>query len=172
MQHFPPENEPEKHRALKAQFLNLNLLGDDDAQQDGLVKTSLGNLVRLCEPAVILDEGHKATSDLARSTIEGFNPSVVVELSATPHKEANVLVRVTGKELLVEHMIKLPINIANSNQPSWRNCLTQAREKREHLAKLAERHYRATEKLIRPIVLVQVERTGKDQRDAGFVHSE
>ena len=61
-------------------------------------------------------------------------------------------------------MIKLPINIANSNQPSWKNCLTQAREKREHLAKLAERHYRATEKLIRPIVLVQVERTGKDQR--------
>ena len=83
-----------------------------------------------------------------------------------------MLVRVTGKELLDEQMIKLPINIANSNQPSWKNCLTQARDKREHLAKLAERHYRATEKLIRPIVLVQVERTGKDQRDAGFVHSE
>ena len=121
---------------------------------------------------MILDEGHKATSELARKTIEGFNASIVVELSATPQKEANVLVRVTGKELLDEQMIKLPINIANSNQPSWRNCLTQAREKREHLAKLAERHYSATEKLIRPIVLVQVERTGKDQRDAGFVHSE
>ena len=107
-----------------------------------------------------------------RRTIEGFNASVVVELSATPPKEANVLVRVTGKELLDEEMIKLPINIANSNQPSWKNCLTQAREKREHLAKLAEKHYRATEKLIRPIVLVQVERTGKDQRGARFIHSE
>jgi len=172
VQHFPPENDPEKHKALKSQFLNLDMLGDDDGQDESLVKTSLGNLVRLCEPAVILDEGHKATSELARSTIEGFNASIVVELSATPPKEANVLVRVTGKELLDEQMIKLPINIANSNQPSWKNCLTQAREKREHLAKLAERHYRATEKLIRPIVLVQVERTGKDQRDTGFVHSE
>jgi type III restriction enzyme len=172
VQHFPPENEPEKHKALKAQFLNLDTLGEDKGQDEGLVKTSLGNLVRLCEPAVILDEGHKATSDLARRTIEGFNASVVVELSATPHKEANVLVRVKGTELLDEQMIKLPINIANSNQPSWKNCLTQAREKREHLTKLAERHYRATEKLIRPIVLVQVERTGKDQRDTGFVHSE
>ena len=172
VQHFPPENEPEKHKALKDQFPNLDMLGDDNGHDEDLVKTSLGNLVRLCEPAVILDEGHKATSELARKTIEGFNSSTVVELSATPPKEANVIVRVTGKELLDEQMIKLPINIANSNQPSWRNCLTQAREKREHLAKLAERHYRATEKLIRPIVLVQVERTGKDQRDAGFVHSE
>ena len=142
------------------------MLGDDEEQGERLVKTSLGNLVRICEPAVILDEGHKATSELARKTIEGFNASVVIELSATPQKEANVLVRVTGKELLDEEMIKLPINIANSNQPSWKNCLTQAREKREHLAKLAERHYRSTEKLIRPIVLVQVERTGKDQRDS------
>jgi type III restriction enzyme len=170
--HFPPENDPPKHKALKAQFPNLDTLGEDGGQDECLVKTSLGNLVRLCEPVVILDEGHKATSDLARKTIEEFNATVVVELSATPPKEANVLVRVTGKELLDEQMIKLPINIANSNQPSWKSCLTQARDKREHLAKLAERHYRATEKLIRPIVLVQVERTGKDQRDTGFVHSE
>ena len=169
VQHFPAEDHAEKHKVLKAQFPNLDMLGDDEGQDERLVKTSLGNLVRLCEPAVILDEGHKATSELARKTIEGFNTSVVIELSATPQKEANVLVRVTGKELLDEQMIKLPINIANSNQPSWKNCLTQAREKREHLAKLAERHYRATEKLIRPIVLVQVERTGKDQRDTGFV---
>ena len=172
VQHFPPENEPEKHKALKIQFPNLDMLGDDEEQDERLVKTSLGNLVLLCEPAVILDEGHKATSELARRTIEGFNASVVVELSATPPKEANVLVRVTGKELLDEEMIKLPINIANSNQPSWKNCLTQAREKREHLVKLAEKHYRASEKLIRPIVLVQVERTGQDQRGSRFIHSE
>lgn len=148
------------------------MLGEDDGQDERLVKTSLGNLVRLCEPAVILDEGHKATSELARRTIEGFNASIVVELSATPPKDANVLVRVNGKELLEEQMIKLPMNISNSDQSSWQNCLTQAREKREHLTKLAEQHYRATEKLIRPIVLVQVERTGKDQRDTGLVHSE
>lgn len=172
VQHFPPENDPDKHKVLKAQFLNLDMLGEDEGQDACLVKTSLGNLVRRCEPAVVLDEGHRATSALARRTIEGFNASVVVELSATPPKEANVLVRVKGTELLDEQMIKLPINIANSNQPSWKNCLTEAREKREHLTRLAERHYRATERLIRPIVLVQVERTGKDQRDTGFVHSE
>lgn len=172
VQHFPPEDDPEQHKGLKARIPNLDMLSENEARGEYLVKTSLGNLVRLCEPAVILDEGHKATSSLARQTIEGFNASIVVELSATPPKEANVLVRVTGKELLDEQMIKLPMNIANSNQKSWKDCLTQGRDKRDELAKLAERHFRATGKLIRPIVLVQVERTGKDQRDAGFVHSE
>lgn len=172
VQHFPPEDDPEQHKALKARIPNLDMLSENEARGEYLAKTSLGNLVRLCEPAVILDEGHKATSSLARQTIEGFNASIVVELSATPPKEANVLVRVTGKELLDEQMIKLPMNIANSNQKSWKDCLTQARDKRDELAKLAERHFRGAAKLIRPIVLVQVERTGRDQRDVGFVHSE
>ena len=66
------------------------------------MKTSLGNLVRIYEPPVILDEGHKATSALARRTIEEFNASVVVELSATPPKEVNILTRVSGGELLEE----------------------------------------------------------------------
>jgi type III restriction enzyme len=172
VQHFPPEDEPELHKALKARIPNLDMLAEDEAKGEYLVKTSLGNLVRLYEPAVILDEGHKATSALARETIEQFNASVVVELSATPPKEANILTRVGGKELLDEEMIKLPINIANSNQKSWKDCLTQAKDKREALSQLAEQHYRGTGKLIRPIVLVQVERTGKDQRDTEFVHSE
>jgi type III restriction enzyme len=172
VQHFPPENAPEEHKALKTRIPNLDMLVENEAREEYLVKTSLGNLVRLCEPPVVLDEGHKVTSDLARRTIDGFNASVVIELSATPPKEANVLVQVSGKELLDEEMIKLPINIANSNQKSWKDCLTQARDKREELARFAEEHYKSTGKAIRPIVLVQVERTGKDQRDAGLVHSE
>lgn len=172
VQHFPSEDEPEQHKTLKARIPNLDMLAEDETRGEYLVKTSLANLVRVCEPAVILDEGHKATSSLARKTIEGFNASIVVELSATPPKDANNLVRVSGKELLDEHMIKLPINIANSNQKSWRECLTQARDRREELSKLAAQHFKTSDKIIRPIVLVQVERTGKDQRDAGFVHSE
>jgi type III restriction enzyme len=172
VQHFPPEDAPDKHRELKERIPNLEMLEEDPNSDSYLVKTSLGNLVRLCEPAVILDEGHKATSTLARQTIEGFNPSVVVELSATPAKGTNVLVRVNGQELLEEQMIKLPMNVGSSNQKNWKDCLTQARDKRLELASLAQQHYHKTRNIIRPIVLVQVERTGKDQRQAPFVHSE
>ena len=64
------------HKDLDETRQYMRMLGDDDGQNERLVKTSLGNLVRICEPAVILDEGHKATSALARQTIEGFNASL------------------------------------------------------------------------------------------------
>src|SRR6266496_4535918 len=56
VQHFPPEDEPEKHKALKARIPNLDMLAEDEARGEYLVKTSLANMVRICEPAVILDE--------------------------------------------------------------------------------------------------------------------
>ena len=60
--HFPPEDEPERHRQLKERIPNLEMLEDDPNRGAHQVRTSLANLVRLCEPAVVLDEGHKATS--------------------------------------------------------------------------------------------------------------
>ena len=170
--HFPPEDEPAAHKALKEKLPNLKMLGDDDQIDGNLLRTSLGNLLAMHEPAVILDEGHKAYSGLAQKTIEGFNPAIVVELSATPGEESNILCRVSGKELLDEGMIKLPINICNSNEGRWENCLSKAKTKREELEQVATRHFEKTHRQIRPIVLVQVERVGKDQRDAGLIHSE
>jgi type III restriction enzyme len=172
VRHFPPEDDLGAHRALKEKFSNLKMLGDDGQIENNLVRTSLGNLLAIHEPAVILDEGHKAYSDLAQKTIEGFNASIVVELSATPSSESNILCRVSGEELLGEGMIKLPINICNSNEGRWENCLSKAKLKREELEKIAEAHYEKTQREIRPIVLIQVERTGRDQRDAGLIHSE
>jgi type III restriction enzyme len=174
VQHFPPETDSEAHRKLKEDVPNLDMLAEDAERGDHLVATSVGNLVRLCHPAVILDEGHKATSDLARRTIEGFNASIVVELSATPTRDANVICRVSGEELLNEEMIKLPLNIAASGVGNWKELLTRARDKRVTLAKKAKTYWKENpeKRLIRPIVLVQVERTGHDQRDQDHIHSE
>lgn len=174
VQHFPPEDDAEAHRKLKAEFPNLDMIEDDAERGRHLVATSIGNLVRICRPAVILDEGHKATSRLARETIAGFNASILVELSATPKESRsngfrhipNILCRVSGAELLREQMIKLPLNIATSQERSWESTLTMARDKRIALARTAEDFAAQSpdERSIRPIVLVQVERTGSDQR--------
>jgi type III restriction enzyme len=174
VQHFPPENDFAAHRALKEQITNLDMLVDDAERGEHLVATSIGNLVKLCQPVVILDEGHKATSELAQRTIREFNAAAVVELSAMPRPGSNVLCRVTGQELLAEEMIKLPLNIATSAQKKWQDVLTQARDRRLALAKLAEEHFEQAgpERQIRPIVLVQVERTGKEQLGKNFIHAE
>lgn len=174
VQHFPPEDDAESHRKLKQEFPNLDMIEDDAARGRHLVATSIGNLVRICRPAVILDEGHKATSKLARDTIAGFNASVLVELTATPKESRsngfrhipNILCKVSGEELLREQMIKLPLNIATSQERSWQSTLTMVRDKRMALARKAQQYASesAEQRFIRPIVLVQVERTGADQR--------
>ncbi len=171
--HFPPEDDARGHKALKVGVPNLDMVEDDDKAGRHLVKTSIGNLVRLCRPPVILDEGHKAVSELARSTIEGFNAAIVVELSATPAQGTNIISRVTGAELLDEEMIKLPLNVKTSGKKKWQDVVTEARDKRLALAKAAEKHASETgEPLIRPIVLVQVQRTGKDQKGPGIIHAD
>ncbi len=171
--HFPAEDDYAGHKDLKARFPNLEMLVDDEAKGEHLAKTSLGNLIRMCEPPMILDEGHKAYTHLAQDMITDCNASVVVELSATPHKDANVLCRVSGQQLLDEHMIKLPINICNSNDGNWQDCLAKAKTRREGLEAKAEKRHAEGGRYIRPIVLVQVERTGKDQREDGkVIHSQ
>lgn len=172
--HFPAEDDPAGHAALKKRFPNLDMIEDDPDRNRCLIKTSVGNLVKLCRPAVVLDEGHKATSDLAQRTLREFNASIILELSATPRKGANIVSRASGDELLLEEMIKLPLNIAVSGARDWKDLLTRARDKRDRLeadaAALVEQGKFG--QFIRPIVLVQVERTGKDQRDGKHIHAE
>ncbi|MGP1347094.1 MAG: DEAD/DEAH box helicase [Phycisphaerales bacterium] len=172
--HFPAEDDPAGHAKLKGEVPNLDMIEDDPERGRCLIKTSVGNLVKLCRPAVVLDEGHKATSDLAQRTLREFNASIILELSATPRRGANIISRASGDELLREEMIKLPLNIAVSGARDWKDLLTRARDKRDRLqaeaAGLVERGEFG--QFIRPIVLVQVERTGKDQRDGKHIHAE
>ncbi len=139
------------------------------------VKHSLGNAIRITRPIVILDEGHRAYSDLARNTICGLNPRFILELSATPNMRkhlSNILVSVSGIKLKEEEMIKLPINIINSDKWNWKQTLCKAYEKIQKLNDDCEHHYQKSERYIRPIMLIQVERTGKEQREKQFIHTE
>ena len=85
---------------------------------------------------------------------------------------SNWLVDVRGKELDKEEMIKLPINVTVRGGDDWRDCLRESYEWLNSLQAEAERLKSDADRYIRPICLVQVERTGKDQRDAGFIHAD
>ena len=169
---FPPEDDATAHEALLARTPNLDTFEASAGVWGGLTKTSLGNTLRLLRPLVILDEGHKAYSRNAKATLEGFNPAMVVELSATPPREANVLVAITGEALNAEQMIKLDLHIHNKASVSWQDTLLAAIEHRESLEAQAQAFEAQSGTYIRPICLVQVERTGKEQRKAGFIHAE
>ncbi len=95
---FPLESDQKKQIALLKDFPNLDKESSEDSLFGVKVKTSFGNVVKILEPLIILDEGHKAKSELAASAIVECNPSCVCELTATPTDQANVLFSVAGRE--------------------------------------------------------------------------
>ncbi len=177
----PAEGDQQAHAEALARTPNL------DAYEDmfPMVKDSLGNALRIIRPVVVMDEGHRAISPLAVETLYGFNPSFVLELTATPKdvlakggknpvaaRPANVLVEVTGKELDREGMIKMPLNLDARQGVDWKATLNTALERLKSLAAAAVALRAETQRYIRPIMLVQVERTGKDQREGGHIHAD
>ncbi|WP_309384663.1 DEAD/DEAH box helicase [Cerasicoccus frondis] len=169
---FPDDSDSAGHQKLIARIPNLDRFDGEFALGGGQVKTSLGNTLRLLSPVIILDEGHKAYSQNAKATLEGFNPSIIVELSATPPKDANVLVDILGKELNDEEMIKLDLHVYSGSSTKWNDCLLASIEHREKLEEQARAYEAQSGNYIRPICLIQVERTGKDQRKPGLVHAD
>jgi len=180
---FPLEDDSDANGQLLdvVRNLDINDLADQGWMQ-GIVpgslsiKQSLGNVLRLIGPVVVIDEGHKAYSDTARDTLCGFNPRFIVELSATPNTQgkhqSNVLVNVPGADLKDEEMIKLPINVINEDKGGWKHTLTVSHAKLDELSRNSDSLQAETGRYIRPIMLVRVERTGKEQRDTAFVHAE
>ena len=139
------------------------------------VKQSLGNTLRLVRPVIIIDEGHRAYSNIARETLASFNPQFILELSATPNARewlSNILVDVPGTALKDEQMIKLPINIANFANADWKHTLTQSNEELARLGRHAAELEHRDGRYIRPIMLIRADRTGNDQRDGVHVHAE
>lgn len=180
---FPVEDDSTKNEALLKSIRNLDCNDlSDYGWQEGIapgsvsVKQSLGNVLRMVRPVIIVDEGHKAYSETARETLCGFNPKFILELSATPNANgkhhSNVLVNVSGQALKDEQMIKLPINLINEDKSEWKHTLSLAHAKLAELEKDAGQLQNETGRYIRPIMLIRVERTGKDQRDSAFVHAE
>jgi type III restriction enzyme len=169
---FPADDDQRGHREFLQKSPNLDTFEKDNGFWGRQIKTSLGNTLRLLNPLIILDEGHKAYSENARRTLEGFNPCLIIELSATPPQTANVLVEILGKELLAEEMIKLDLHIQNRASPAWKDTMLAAIEHRDWLEEEARKYGANTDVYVRPICLIQVERTGKDQRKPGVIHAD
>ncbi len=169
---FPDEDNFKPGEEFLKAFPNLDCFGDGTSVFGRQIKTSMGNTLRVLQPLVIIDEGHRAYSETARDTIHNFNPSFILELSATPPDKSNKLVKITGRELNEEEMIKLDIHLTNKSGLDWRDTMLCSLEQRKYLEKKANEYAQNTGEYIRPINLIQVERTGKDQRNVKFIHAE
>ena len=176
---FPASDDIPAQFELLGRIPNLSCYGKRD-NMGAIAHESLGNVLRLLRPVVVMDEGHKAYTASAMATLFDFNPSFVLELSATPKdrpndrppRYANWLVDIRGADLLSDQMIKLPINVKVRATSDWKVCLREALEHLNLLQSRADELRANTSRYIRPILLVQVERTGRDQRESAAIHSE
>jgi len=169
---FPAEDNYTGQKELLKKIPNLDCFGAEGEVFETQIKTSLGNTLKLLKPLVIIDEGHRAYGENARNTIQNFNPSFILELSATPPPQSNELVKITGRELHAEEMIKLDIHLVNKTSLDWHDTILATVEKLGELEHHARTYQANTGKYIRPSALIQVERTGKDQRGEKFIHAE
>ena len=172
---FPEGDDRTAAAALKARVPNIETHDLADGAP-GAVVQSLGNTLRLVRPIMVLDEGHSAYSAERRRLLGTFNPRFLLELTATPEREmSNILVKVGGKRLRDAEMIKLPIELVSDEKAHWTDTLKAALDKRAELEADALKHDAAVGRAdgpIRPIMLVRVERTGRDQRDGVHIHTE
>lgn len=148
----------QENGALLDHFQNIGDYKVLEKDESGIVN-SLANVIRLSNPLIILDEGHRAKTLLSFEVLKDLNPSFVIEYTATPRAESNVLVEVHSAELKEENMIKLPLVLQSSVQ--WQEALEQGIIKREALEKIAKSE-RGTR--IRPITLIQAEQEKEDEK--------
>ncbi len=135
-----------------------NLVEDTDfleKDEEGTIIYSLANVIKINNPVVIVDEGHNAQTALSFEMLQKLNPSFILEFTATPRSESNVIVKVLASELKAEKMVKIPIYLDNLTQ--WQEAIRDGITQREKLADLARKEKRETKEYIRPIVLLQAE---------------
>lgn len=140
-----------------------NLIEDTDfldKEEDGEIKYSLGNVIKINNPLVILDEGHNVQTTLSFDMLRDMNPSFILEFTATPRAGSNVLVDVQASELKAEKMVKIPIYLANVSQ--WQEAIRDGVDQLKKLQKLADKEKRDTKEYIRPIALLQAEQEKED----------
>ena len=124
---------------------------DGATQAAGNPRLSFANLLHVHRPLMIVDEAHNAMTGLTREMQVRVNPCAIVEFTATPRLNSNILHSVTAQEVKAAEMIKLPIILAEHD--SWQTAVNGAIASRAALAEAAK----GETDTIRPIVLFQAQ---------------
>ncbi len=125
-------------------------------------RQSLANWLALQAPLLIVDEAHNTKTDKSFTALKRLNPSAILELTATPIAgNANVLYHVSAQELAAEHMIKLPISLAEHAQ-GWPQAVFAAVQQQKALEAAAIKDEASGAAYVRPIVLFQAQNEGDE----------
>ncbi len=130
------------------------LLGKDE-------EISLMKVMHYLNPMIVVDESHNAETDLSVDMLKEFNPCFILDLTATPRKNSNIISFIDALELKKENMVKLPVIVYNHQDKT--EVINSALQLQKRLELQAIEEEKKGGKYIRPIVLFQAQpKNGKD----------
>ena len=131
-----------------------SLLGVDE-------EISLMKVMHYLNPLVVVDESHNAETDLSVDMLKAFNPCFILDLTATPRRNSNIISFIDALELKRESMVKLPVIVYNHQDKT--EVINSSLQLQKRLELQAMEEEKQGGKYIRPIVLFQAQpRNGKD----------
>ena len=118
--------------------------------------SALINVIRSLKPVVIVDESHNAESTLSVEMLVNLNPDFILDPTATPRNNSNIISYVDAMAPKRHHMVKLPVIVANQN--SRAEVIDSALVMRKQLEAIAIKEETSKGgRYIRPIVLFQAQ---------------
>jgi type III restriction enzyme len=125
-----------------------NLLGKN-------TEITLGEVIKFLNPVVVVDESHNAESELSVDMLKVINPSFILDLTATPRNNSNIISFIDALELKRENMVKLPVIVYNHQDKT--EVINSSLQLQRRLEIQAKEEEKKGGKYIRPIVLFQAQ---------------
>lgn len=124
-------------------------------------ETALIQVINQMNPVIIVDESHNAESNLSVDMLQNLNPSFIVDLTATPKDNSNIISYTDAWQLKKESMVKLPVIVYNHHDAG--DVVTNSLHLRKQLEDKAIAEEKLTGCYIRPIILFQAQT--KNEKD-------
>lgn len=134
---------------------HVNHYANPEKLIEGTDPTALIQVIAQQNPLVIVDESHNFKADLRVEMLNNIAPRFILELTATPRDNNNIISFVDAMQLKKENMVKLPVIVENRN--SAKDVLVNAIRMRNSLEEHAKVMRQQGGKYIRPIVLFQAQ---------------
>ena len=134
-----------------------SLLGKSENEE-----IQLHSVLRALHPVVVVDESHNATSKLSEQMLNELEPSIVIDLTATPRENSNVICFTDALQLKKYNMVKLPVIVYNHSTKE--QVIDSAITLQKRLEDAAKESFTG-DNYIRPIVLFQAESNHQGAED-------
>ncbi len=125
--------------------------------------SSLARILNSMKPLIVVDESHNAKSTLSIEMLQNLDPSFILELTATPREQSNIISYVDPERLKTEQMVKLPVIVYNTRDVN--EVVRTAIDLRRKLEHSAEVEHERGAGHIRPIALFQAEAKNAQTRE-------